>query len=101
MTSIIIPTYNAGRRMYRLCEAMRSQTVSSEIIVVDSSSSDGTVEIAESFGAKVVIVPAENFDHGGTRTLAGKAAKGDILVYMTQDAVVFDKHAVENICRPF
>jgi len=101
MTSIIIPTYNAEKRIYRLCEALRSQTASSEIIVVDSSSSDRTAEIAESFGAKVFIVPTEAFDHGGTRTLAGKAAKGDILVYMTQDAVPFDNHSIENITRPF
>jgi len=69
--------------------------------VVDSSSSDRTVEIAESFGAKVFIVRTEDFDHGGARTLAGKAAKGDILVYMTQDATPFDKHSIENITRPF
>jgi rhamnosyltransferase len=101
MTSIIIPTYNAEKQMHRLCEALRSQTASSEIIVVDSSSSDRTVEIAESFCAKVFIVRTEDFDHGGTRTLAGKAAKGDILVYMTQDATPFDNHSIENITRPF
>jgi len=77
-----------------------SQRASSEIIVVDSSSSDRTVEIAEAFGARVFIVPAEDFDHGGTRTLAGKAAKGDILVYMTQDAAPFDEHSIENIIGP-
>jgi rhamnosyltransferase len=101
MTSIIIPTYNAEKQMSRLCEALRSQTAPSEIIVVDSSSSDRTVEIAESFGARVLIVPAEDFDHGGTRTLAGKAAKGDILVYMTQDAAPFDNHSIENLTQPF
>lgn len=101
MTSIIIPTYNAEKRMYGLCEALRSQTASSEIITVDSSSTDRTVEIAESFGAKVLIVPKEDFDHGGTRTLAGKAAKGDILVYMTQDAVPFDNYSIENLTRAF
>ncbi len=101
VTSIIVPTYNAENQMHRLCEALRSQTVSCEVIVVDSSSSDKTVDMAESFGAKVFIVPTEDFDHGGTRTLAGKAAKGDILVYMTQDATPFDKHSIENITRPF
>jgi len=72
MTSIIIPTYNAGQQIHSLCEALRSQTVSSEIIVVDSSSSDRTVEIAESFGARVLIVQTQDFDHGGTRTMASK-----------------------------
>ena len=101
MTSIIIPTYNAEQQIHCLCEALRSQTASSEILVVDSSSSDKTVEIAESCDAKVFIVRTEDFDHGGTRTLAGKYAKGDILVYMTQDATPFDNHSIENITRPF
>lgn len=101
MTSIIIPTYNAEKQIHRLCETLRSQTASAEIIVVDSSSSDSTVEIAESFGAKVIIVRTEDFDHGGTRTLAGKSAKGDMLVYMTQDVIPFDNHSIENIISPF
>lgn len=101
MTSIIIPTYNAEKQIQGLCEALRSQAVSSEIIVIDSSSSDKTVEIAESFGAKVLVVRKEDFDHGRTRTLAGKAAKGDILIYMTQDALPFDRHCIGNIARLF
>lgn len=101
MTSIIIPTYNAGQQIHCLCDALRSQTASSELIVVDSSSSDRTVEIAESFGARVLVVRTEDFDHGGTRTLAGKAAKGDILIYMTQDALPFDKHSIGNMVRLF
>ena len=101
MTSIIIPTYNAEKQISYLCEALRSQTAPSEIIVVDSSSSDRTAEIAESFGAKVFIVPTADFDHGGTRTLAGKAAKGDILVYMTQDVTPFDNYSIGNLLRPF
>jgi len=101
MTSVIVPTYNAEQQIQGLCEALRSQTVSSEIVVVDSSSSDRTVEIAESFGARVLVVQTEDFDHGGTRTLAGKAAKGDILIYMTQDALPFDRHSLGNIARLF
>lgn len=101
MTSIIIPTFNAEKQMRNLFEALRSQTVSSEIIVVDSSSSDRTVELAESFGARVLVVRREDFDHGKTRTLAGNAAKGDILLYMTQDALPFDRHSVENMVRLF
>jgi rhamnosyltransferase len=101
MTSVIIPTYNAGQQIQGLCEALLSQTVSFEIVVVDSSSSDRTVQVAESFGARVLIVRVEDFDHGGTRTLAGKAAKGDILIYMTQDALPFDSHSIENIVRHF
>lgn len=101
MISIIIPTYNAEQQIQPLCEALKSQTTSAEIIVVDSSSSDRTVEIAKSFGARVLVVRTEDFDHGGTRTLAGKTAAGDILIYMTQDALPFNRQSIGNLTNLF
>ena len=101
MTTIIIPTYNAEKQIQGLCEAVRAQTASSEIIVVDSSSSDRTAGIAEACGARVLVVSTEEFDHGGTRTLAGKAAAGDILIYMTQDVTLSGNHSIEHIISPF
>jgi len=101
MTNIIIPTLNAEKQLPGLLKALKSQTVLSEIIIVDSSSSDNTVRIAESFGVKTLIIKREEFDHGGTRNLGGKIAKGDIPVYLTQDAVPFNEYAIENLIKPF
>ena len=56
MISVIIPTLNAELTIGSLLRAVRQQTLSSEILVVDSSSSDETVKIAESFGAKTIII---------------------------------------------
>jgi hypothetical protein len=59
-----------------------------DILVIDSSSSDKTVDIAKQHSVQTVIIPKEEFDHGGTRSLAGKTRSvGDILVYLTQDAL--------------
>lgn len=101
MTSIIIPTKNAGRQIKGLLLALKAQTVQGEIIVIDSSSSDGTVETAKDHGAKTITIKREEFEHGGSRTLAGKEARGDILVYLSQDATPFDEYAVEYLLRPF
>lgn len=101
MTSIIIPVYNAEKYLAGLLESLKSQTVQCEIIVIDSSSSDSTVKIAGSYSVKVISIKKEDFDHGGTRTLAAKSAQGDILVYLTQDAMPADEHSVENLIRPF
>jgi len=60
-----------------------------------------TAGIAEACGARVLVVSTEEFDHGGTRTLAGKAATGDILIYMTQDVTLSGNHSIEHIIRPF
>jgi len=102
MISIIIPTYNASKYLKRLLESLDQQTMKcEEIIIVDSSSADNTIDIAKLFDAKVIIISQQEFDHGGTRTKAGKIAKGDILVYLTQDAVPYDKYSIQTLVRPF
>jgi rhamnosyltransferase len=101
MTSVIIPTRDAAEQIHGLLQALKSQTVPCEIIIVDSSSPDNTAGIARSLGAEVVVIKREAFDHGGTRTLAARKAKGDILICMTQDAMPSDEHAIENLLAPF
>ena len=89
MVSVVIPTYNAARYLDAQLRALRTQTVKDlEILIIDSSSSDQTLEIAKQHAIQTAIIPKEKFDHGGTRTLAGKTRSvGDILVYPTQDAL--------------
>ncbi len=98
--TVIIPTLNAGRFLPGLLDALSKQTVGCEILVIDSSSADNTREIAEKFRARVIGIRREEFDHGGTRTLAGKNAQGEFLVYLTQDVMPADEHAIGNLIRP-
>ena len=99
MVSAIIPTYNAEQYIDDLLKALSEQTTRPEIVVVDSSSSDRTVEIAESYGAKVLSIRKEEFNHGGTRNLGADTASGDIVVFLTQDAVPADTHCVEYLTK--
>lgn len=63
--SIIIRAYNEERHIGRLLEGIRHQTLRDvEIILVDSGSTDSTVEITESHGAHVVRIPPEEFTFG-------------------------------------
>ncbi|MFO0753895.1 MAG: glycosyltransferase [Thermodesulfovibrionales bacterium] len=101
MVSVVIPTLNAGPSLRPLLESLRRQTVPLEIVVVDSSSDDGTPEVAATSGAKVVTVPREDFDHGGTRNLGVRSASGDIIVFATQDIMPADEYAVERLISPF
>jgi len=99
--SVIIPTLNASPAFREVLEKLWSQTARPmEIIVVDSSSDDGTAELAGELGAAVYTIDRADFDHGGTRNLAASHAKGDILVFMTQDAVPANEHLLENLTRP-
>ena len=102
MVSVVIPTYNASQYLDVQLRALRAQTVKDlDILVIDSSSSDETVDIAKQHAIQTVIIPKEEFDHGGTRTLAGKTRSvGDILVYLTQDALPCDDRAIEILIQP-
>ena len=77
------------------------QTIKFELIIIDSSSKDNTLQIAQKYTENIIVIPQNEFDHGGTRTKAAKIARGDILVYLTQDASPFDESTVQNIVKVF
>ncbi|WP_141501866.1 glycosyltransferase family 2 protein [Paenibacillus luteus] len=99
--SVIIPTLNAGTELEQLLERLQRQSVLPyEIIVIDSCSTDGTAELAQRAGARVMKVDRAEFDHGGTRNRAAMEARGDILMFMTQDALPYDDKLIEELIRP-
>jgi rhamnosyltransferase len=99
--SVIIPTLNAAASLGGLLAALKAQSVASEIVIIDSASSDDTLQIAQAYGARIIQIERSCFTHGGTRTAAGKMANGEILVYLTQDALPMDAWAVEALIAPF
>ena len=99
--SVIIPALNAEKDLPGLLKALSEQTIQAdEIIVTDSESSDRTRQIAETEGARVIPVLRKEFDHGGTRDMALRASSGDIVVFLTQDAVPANSGFLEKLIRP-
>ena len=49
----------------------------------------------------MIIIPQNEFDHGGTRAKAAQMATGEILVFLTQDALPYDEFSIENIVKVF
>ncbi|MEK4716768.1 glycosyltransferase family 2 protein [Priestia sp. FSL W8-0524] len=96
--SIIIPTYNAGGT---LSDILNKLPANIETLIIDSSSSDNTTDIAKSFNCKVNVIDKKAFNHGGTRNVAARIATGDILVFLTQDAIPVGEEAIEKITSPF
>jgi GT2 family glycosyltransferase/glycosyltransferase involved in cell wall biosynthesis len=86
--SVIIPVRNGARYLEGVLKAVASQRapVEVEVLVVDSGSRDGSIEIARRAGARVIEIPPEEFGHGKTRNFAAEQAAGEYLVFLTQDA---------------
>ncbi|WP_457622818.1 glycosyltransferase family 2 protein [Persephonella sp.] len=100
--SVIIPTFNAENFLGNLLDILSKQSKKvDEIIIIDSSSTDNTIKIAKEYKTTVIKIPKEAFDHGGTRTLAARTANGDILIFLTQDALPYDNLTIKNIVNPF
>ena len=86
--SILIPVLNGGEDLTSCLTAIAGQRYDGEIevVIVDSGSSDGSVERARSMGTRVLEIPAREFDHGATRNLLAGEALGEILAFISQDA---------------
>ena len=86
--SIIIPTLNAGREFVWLIRKLRGQRglKALQIVIVDSGSTDGTVELARAASCTLVQIKPEEFSHSFARNAGAAAARGDFLLFMVQDA---------------
>lgn len=71
--------------------------------MIDSSSSDNTVKLAEEAGFSVYSIPQSVFNHGRTRNQAVEFAKSfaDVVVFMTQDAILASSDSLVNLLAPF
>ena len=78
MISVVIPVKNGGSDLARCLQGIRSQDAAEEIeiVVVDSGSTDRSVEIARTRGAVVIEIPANEFSHGSARNLGAGQARG-------------------------
>lgn len=81
--SVIIPTHNEAQSIGRVLNDLPAALVS-EVIVVDSNSSDGTPDIARKLGARIVEEPRRGY---GRACLTGMASanSADIIVFLDGD----------------
>ena len=88
--------------MLNLLKKIKTQSLKEyELIIIDSSSKDNTIELAKKYTDNVIVIPQSDFDHGGTRAKAAQIAKGDILIFLTQDSLLYDKNTIKNIIKVF
>jgi rhamnosyltransferase len=97
MISVLVPTLNAAPYLPKLLDSLLDVQ---EVIILDSSSQDNTASIAQQYGVRVEVIPKAKFDHGGTRNRAAKLAIGEILVFLTQDALPAHPDFLEQLTKP-
>ena len=100
--SIVIRAYNESRYLGRLLEGLALQSRQDvEIILVDSGSTDATVQIAGSHGAKVVHIPPQEFTFGRSLNLGIQAASGDLVIIASAHVYPVYPDWIDCLLRPF
>ncbi len=103
--SIVILTKNSMGVIQRLVDKLLEQDFDKEyeVIFMDNSSNDGTVDYLKSTpfkNKKIVNVPEGEFSHSGTRMKAAEFANGNIVVFFTDDIIPIGNDFLKNLIEP-
>lgn len=93
---LVIPTSNAEKHLKKNLKVIDQEQ--NKVLVIDSNSSDRTVEIAKEYKCK--IATENNFNHGLTREKARKILNTDIVVFITQDAYIESQESINRLVKP-
>jgi glycosyltransferase involved in cell wall biosynthesis len=101
--TVAIPVRNGGARLELALAAVRAQQLDREVelLVCDSGSRDGSVELARRYRAEVIEIAPERFSHGGTRQLLMERSSGAHVAFLTQDAVPADEQWLARLLAGF
>ncbi|MEW5796972.1 MAG: glycosyltransferase [Candidatus Zixiibacteriota bacterium] len=102
-TALILPTLNAECDLPAWLAALKSQTfLPDKLLLVDSSSSDSTVQIAKDFGFDIHVIDRQSFSHGGTRQeCVERLADSELLIFLTQDAILATPESLARLIQWF
>jgi len=99
--SVVIRCCNEEKHIGRLLTGIMEQTIRKvQMIIVDSGSTDGTPRLAEGRPG-VRLIRIERFTHGRSRNEGARAAAGDVVVFLSQDALPADEHWLAQLLVPF
>jgi len=100
--SIVIRTLNEARYLRELLDGIRRQQCDFEVesVVIDSGSTDGTLDIAHDHGCVLEHIRREDFSFGRSLNMGCTAASGDVLVFVSGHCVPTDEHWLRRICGP-
>ena len=103
LASIIIRTYNEEKHLPELLQAIadqKSDVCEIESVLVDSGSTDNTVEIAEKFSCRITHIKKEEFTFGKSLNIGCEFANGDFLLIISGHCIPADERWVENLVKP-
>jgi rhamnosyltransferase len=101
--SVVILTWNGEDTVEECLHGVFSQKRDFEldVVMIDSSSTDRTLEIAARFPARVRVIDQRDFDHGDTRNMGAWLTDGELIVFLVQDAFPLRTDWLATLVRNF
>ena len=97
---VCVITHAAKKHLPKCLTPLLASYLKPKVLVVNSSSHDGTVELAQKMGADTLVIPRKEFNHGMTREVARRAIGTEIVVMITPDAYLIDNFQLEMLIAP-
>lgn len=100
LISCIVPVFNGERYMGETLDSILAQTYRQlEIIVVDDGSTDGTAEVAASYGERISYLRQANRGAAAARNTGLSVAQGDLIAFVEQDDLWHSEKLVRQMAR--
>ncbi|MBW2274158.1 MAG: glycosyltransferase [Deltaproteobacteria bacterium] len=103
LASIVIRTLDEERHLQALLEAIESQEseiLETEVVLIDSGSTDRSLEIASSYGCRIEHIGRDDFSFGRSLNRGCAAGTGDILVFVSGHCVPLGVDWLERLTAP-
>lgn len=103
LASIVIRTYNEERYLNELLTAISEQKnnlVEHEVVIVDSGSTDRTLEIAEKHNCRITRIEKSEFTFGRSLNIGCDFARGDYLVFVSGHCIPASQDWLDELCKP-
>lgn len=97
---VAVITHCAKKHLPFCLPPLLNSSLNPKVLVVNSSSNDGTVELAKEMGAETLIIDRLKFNHGTTRELARHQLNTDIVVMITPDAYFISNDEMGKLIDP-
>jgi glycosyltransferase involved in cell wall biosynthesis len=99
--SLVIRTKNEGQHLATVLEAIaRQEHPCREVIVVDSGSTDSTLQIAERFEARIVAIEPQSFTYGYALNVGVAASRSEIVAFLSGHAPPCDEWWLGHLTEP-